>query len=103
VVFVILWLAASATSEAKCSDLCHACSMWYDVAPTFKVWSGNVNCLCPLSSGESKRGLERLLTSRAFEPVPESDADSSAEKGAKEVAEKTGEIIAKQTLNSAIV
>jgi hypothetical protein len=74
--------------------------MWYDVATTFNVRSGSVKCSCPLTRRESKRGLKSLLTSRAaLSPA----AEAGVEQGAKEVAEQTGEIIAKQSLNSALV
>jgi hypothetical protein len=74
--------------------------MWYDVATTFNARSGSVKCSCPLTPGESKRGLKSFLTTRAaLSPA----AEVGAEQGAKEVAEQTGEIIAKQSLNSALV
>jgi hypothetical protein len=101
--FVIFWIAAAATSQGDCNDLCNACSLYYNYDPSwFTMRSGDVRCYCspelvkPIPLVPNKRGLEGSLMSRA--PV-----SSSNIRGSAKIMESAAEIVAKQGFGGALV
>ena len=93
-IFFICWIAAAATSQETCSDMCSACVVDGGMYYYLHVQLGSVQCTCPDPS-LARRDMTSLLYSRG--------ASSSVAKDAAEILKNTTEITLKQGFDGALV
>ena len=86
-IFIIFWIAAAATSQETCSDLCNACGYHGQ-----NVWSGETQCTCDYKPYALMRRQHQTssLVSRAGSTSEDEAAASSAFRKAEEIGIRKG-------------